>query len=216
MKIANRVLIADDHSLYRQGLSVFLKDHFSFSEIVEAASLKEAEAALFEQPRFDLALFDLLMPGMQGPMTLAPLRARLPRTKIAIVAASESKEDILEAVAAGLCGFIPKSLPHAEFVAALSLVIQGQIYVPGRMLLYDPRGPEASVALAHPPAGGQIANALASLTPRQRNVLDCIRKGMSNREIAQELGISIGTVKIHVATLLTTLHVSNRVQLALS
>ena len=130
-----------------------------------------------------------------------------------MVAASENKEDILEAVSVGLSGFIPKSLPSNEFIAAIKMIMDGQIYVPGHMM-------RSGVVLqaAHPLAAlaDRPIVAAASLTPRQKNVLDCVRKGMSNREIAEHLGISIGTVKIHVATLLAVLKVNNRVQLALT
>ncbi len=210
MSVAIRILIADDHGLYRRGLSVFLKDHFLGSEVTEAASLQEAETLIANQTAFDLALFDLLMPGMKGPMTLAPLRSRHPNLKIAIVAASESKNDVLDTVAAGLSGFIPKTLPRDEFIAALSMIVAGQIYVPGHMLRLEQKPEAAPIA----PVGDLRRSAVAALTPRQKDVLECVRKGMSNREIGDQLGISIGTVKIHIATLLAAMKVSNRIQLA--
>ena len=213
MTIVNRALIVDDHSLYRRGLYVLLKDHFSCSEIAEASGFAEAEDCIARSAAFDLMLFDLAMPGMVRPMTLAPLRMSHPNAKIVMVAASENKEDILEAVSVGLSGFIPKSLPSNEFIAAIKMIMDGQIYVPGHMM-------RSGVVLqaAHPLAAlaDRPIVAAASLTPRQKNVLDCVRKGMSNREIAEHLGISIGTVKIHVATLLAVLKVNNRVQLALT
>jgi DNA-binding NarL/FixJ family response regulator len=213
MTVINRALIVDDHSLYRRGLYILLQDHFSCLDIVEASSFGEAEDCMSGSPAFDLALFDLAMPGMERPMSLAPLRSMHPHSKIAIVAASESKDDILEAVAAGLSGFIPKSLSSEEFIGAIKLILEGQIYVPGRMMRYEPEWH----AVANPPLSAeQHAMALVALTPRQKIVLECIRKGMSNKEISDQLGISVGTVKIHVATLLAVLKVSNRVQLALT
>jgi DNA-binding NarL/FixJ family response regulator len=212
MTIIDRALIVDDHSLYRRGLCILLKDHFLCSEIAEASNYSEAERYLSESPSFDLALFDLAMPGMGRPMTLAPLRAKYPKSKFAIVAASESKDDVIEAVAAGLSGFIPKTLSSIEFIRALKSIMEGQIYVPGHMLHYEPNVPVGPKPL---PAEAQLSMTIDSLTPRQHDVLNCVRRGLSNREIAGELAIAIGTVKIHVATLLTSLKVSNRVQLAL-
>ena len=170
------------------------------------------------KPDIELALFDLAMPGMIGPGSLTPLRLSHPSVKIAIVAASEAKSDVLAAIAAGLSGFIPKSLPTREFIAALQIVEAGGIYVPQLMKLLDPA---LSVSQRGPLPGnnsgsGTTVKPTQSLTPRQQEVLVFIRAGMTNRQIAERLQVSIGTVKFHVAALLSTLNVKNRVELAAS
>ena len=153
-----------------------------------------------------------------GPASLTPLRLRHPNVKIAIVAASEAKSDVLAAIAAGLSGFIPKSLPNQQFIDALEFVRAGGIFVPGLMKVLEPDVPVISDdPSSQRLTGRNTANKPAqSLTPRQNEVLDCIRAGMSNRQIAEKLEISVGTVKFHVAALLTALNVKNRIQLATS
>lgn len=216
MQTVKQALIADDHSLYRHGLALLLKDQLGFQEVLEAATFETAVDSIDASPDIELALFDLAMPGMQGANSLSPLQTRHPNIKIAIVAASEAKSDVLAAIAAGLSGFIPKSLPVREFVAALEFVRAGGIYVPGLMKVPEPQRLETSnISAAEQAPETDGANRPApSLTPRQKEVLDCIRAGMSNRAIAEKLGISIGTVKVHVAALLTALNVRNRVQLS--
>ena len=215
MKIAKRALLADDHSLYREGLALLLKEQFSYSEILGSASLAEAAAVLDRQPNIELALFDLAMPGMHGARSLAPLRSRHRQTKFAIVSASETKNDVLDAIAIGLNGFIPKTLPIPEFVDAVKTILAGRVYVPGLMTAQDIDG----VQRAYPSYAGRDEGEsngekiAAVLTTRQKEVLDCVRLGMSNRDIAEKLGISTGTVKIHVAALLTAHNLRNRVQL---
>ena len=215
MKIVKRALLADDHSLYREGLALLLKEHFSYSEILGSASLAEASAVLDRQPNIELALFDLAMPGMDGARSLAPLRSLHRKTKFAIVSASETKNDVLDALAIGLNGFIPKTLPIPEFVAAVSTILAGRVYVPGLMIAQDV-GCAQRTYPSYPGRDDGESNAeknAAVLTTRQKEVLECVRIGMSNRDIAEKLGISTGTVKLHVTALLTAHNFRNRVQL---
>jgi DNA-binding NarL/FixJ family response regulator len=215
MRKNKRALIADDHSLYRSGLALLLKDQLGYRHVVEAASFETALILIDSKPDIELALFDLVMPGMRGPSSLTSLRLRHPNIKIAIVAASEAKSDVLAAIAAGLSGFIPKSLPNEEMLTALEFIRGGGIYVPGLMKVLEPEGPEPSRgspldrALKHLTAVGS-----PSLTVRQKEVLDCIQAGMTNREISEKLHVSIGTVKFHVAAVLVAMNARNRVELA--
>jgi DNA-binding NarL/FixJ family response regulator len=207
-----RAVIADDHVLYRRGLSQLLIDQLAFTEVFEAGSLAQAVTYLTANQQVELALFDLLMPGMAGPNSLSALRASHPATKMAVVAASEQKADILSTIAAGLNGFIPKSLPSLEFIQALESILAGRIYVPGLMTAVDPGAspPLPSDATAHqvPPA----PRVKGQLTPRQKEVLDCLKAGMTNRQTAEKLGISIGTVKMHVTALLSAMNLRSRSQ----
>ena len=214
MTIKKRALLADDHSLYREGLALLLKEHFSYSEILGSASLSEAAAVLDQQPNIELALFDLAMPGMDGVRSLAPLRSRHRTTKFAIVSASETKSDVLDAIAVGLNGFLPKTLPITEFVAAVKTILAGRVYVPGFMIAQDFQCVQPVETTNQNSGDGIAEKNSAVLTARQKEVLDCIKIGMSNRDIAEKLGISTGTVKIHVAALLTAHNLRNRVQLA--
>ena len=215
MSNITQALIADDHSLYRDGLALLLKDQLGFDTVLEATSLENAIAMMDGNPNMELALFDLAMPGMRGPGTLAQLRLRHPDIKITVVSASESRSDVLAAIAAGLSGFLPKTLPCSEFITALELVRSGRIYVPGLMKL--PGTDEAETRLGsssnHSGADGDHAATSRVPTRRQRDVLECVRRGMTNRQIAEKLQISVATVKAHIAALLTITHAKNRVRL---
>ena len=217
MAIAKRALVADDHSLYREGLTLFLKDEFRYCEVGEAATFDEAAIWLDRQPDTELALFDLSMPGVEGPGTLMALHERHPNLKIVIVAASETKRDVLAAIAAGLNGYIPKTLKNDDFFNALKTVLDGHIYVPQLMLAREPALAEAitSALLAERQKTILPSDPILRLTPRQREVLEFIKAGLSNREIAQKLGITVRTVKIHVSVLLLEFNARNRIQLAI-
>ncbi|MGD9668908.1 MAG: response regulator [Hyphomicrobiaceae bacterium] len=205
------VLIADDHGLYRSGLSLLLRDSLAAETVVEASSFDEALDKLAGDPAINLALFDLSMPGMSGPTDLKIVKETYPSVAIAVISASENREHVLDSVSIGLGGFIPKSLEETEIVDALRMVLSGQIYVPKFMARGAGRGP------APMEIGGQdqVSRGQGNiLTPRQRDVLDGVRRGLSNKEIARELDIAEGTVKIHLAALLNHFSVRNRTELA--
>ena len=106
------VLVADDHSLYRAGFSLLLKDRLGFRAIIEAATFDAALDRLAETPNVELALFDLAMPGISGPESLSVVKDTYPGLRVAIVSGSEERNYVLKAVATGLNGYVPKSLGH--------------------------------------------------------------------------------------------------------
>jgi DNA-binding NarL/FixJ family response regulator len=193
-------VIADDHGMYRMGLALTLKDRLGFDEVAEAASLDEALERLGETEGVALALFDLSMPGMQSAASLAAVRECYPDLPIAVVSGSESRSDVLDALAAGVNGFVPKSLVDDALVAALGTIVSGAIFVPATLATAT-----SSHAAAPPPEP-----ALDRLTPRQRDVLGLLMEGRSNKEIARALDLGQGTVKIHLAALFRHLGVRNR------
>jgi DNA-binding NarL/FixJ family response regulator len=193
-------VIADDHGMYRMGLAFTLKDRLGFDGVEEAASLDEALSRLGETDDIALAIFDLSMPGMQSAASLAAVRECYPDLPIAVVSGSDSRTDVLAALAAGVNGFVPKGLRDDDLVAALSTILGGAIYVPATLA-------QATTAAAEPaPAGIDLAR----LTPRQREVLKLLVEGRSNKEIARALDLGHGTVKIHLAAVFRHLGVSNR------
>jgi len=193
-------VIADDHGMYRMGLSFTLKDRLGFDGVEEAASLDEALAKLGDAGDIALALFDLSMPGMQSAASLAAVRECYPDLPIAVVSGSENRADVLAALAAGVNGFVPKGLRDDDLVAALETILSGAIYVPSSL---------AQAGGATEPAA-PVAIDLARLTPRQRDVLGLLVEGRSNKEIARALDLGHGTVKIHLAAVFRHLGVSNR------
>ena len=203
-------LIADDHGLYRSGLGLLLKDQLGFEEVIEAASFDEALDRLADRPQIALALFDLSMPGMGGPQSLAVVRASYPDVRVAVISGSEAREDIVQSIAASLHGYIPKTLPEAEIVKALRDIMAGRVFVPTMVAISMPAAKSAG-------AGEKLEAAPATLdglTPRQRDVLGGIVRGLANKEIARELDIAEGTVKIHLAALFGHFDVRNRTELA--
>ena len=204
-----RALIADDHTLYRCGLALLLKDELGFSEVVEASTLDEALEWLEQIAIFDVALFDLMMPGMRGGACYLELRAQYPDTKFAIISASEEKTDILAALDGGFNGFLPKTLSNVQAIGAIRDILDGRIYVPS--LIAKLQSKSAGVADSALKKG----RSLVQLTPRQKAVFELVRQGMTNKEIAEKLQIAEGTVKVHISTMLTIFNLRNRTEFLL-
>jgi len=206
-----RILLADDHALFRSGLRLLLNDAGLVTGFDEAGSLDAALELLEQGLSPDLMLFDLRMPGMAGGATLRALRAQRPEAKLAVVSASEARDDILDALAAGAHGYIPKSASPDELLAALRQIIAGGVYAPPAL---------AAVALSEaeerpaPPlkSAGPSAGALIRLTERQNEVMALLAEGKSTKEIARELKRGEGTIKIHLAAIYRALNARNRTE----
>ena len=129
---------------------------------------------------------------------------------------SEERDDVLRAVATGLSGYVPKSLPDEENVGALEAILEGRMYVPRFMTAHgSSSGGKSSSSDRSEVKGGPGGGAVTKpISPRQRDVLDCVRRGLSNKEIARELDIAEGTVKIHLAALFSHFGARNRTELA--
>jgi DNA-binding NarL/FixJ family response regulator len=203
-----RILIGDDHLLFREGLRRLLEQLSADAEFVDASTFDEVLAsAASASTDIDLALIDLQMPGWPGFRGIETLRGHLPKTPIVVVSASESVSDMKAAFEHGASGYIPKSSSVKVMLGALNLVFSGGVYVPPAALL-SPDGADGG-GLVQTPSGRY---GTASLTHRQWEVLNCLREGKSNKQIAYELGLSEGTVKIHVTAIFKSLGVKNRTQ----
>ena len=198
-------LIADDHGLYRVGLRMLLEDRLGVTEVIEVGGFDEALDRLADTPSIKLALFDLSMPGMGGPSSLAVVRASYPDLRVAVISGLEDRANVDATLAHGLHGFVPKSLSDDKIVAALKDVMAGKVFVPTVT---------AAKSLPSPAPAANQAAAMEGLTPRQRDVLAGIVRGLANKEIARELDIAEGTVKIHLAALFSHFDVRNRTELA--
>ncbi len=202
-----KVLIADDHALFREGLRHALADLRDGMRILEAGDFGEALALAEEHPDLDLALIDLAMPGMDGFAGLEALGGRLPQTPLVVVSASDDPRDVLQAIEAGASGYVPKTLDTKVMLGALHLVLSGGRYLPPELLGTLNEAP-------HRESTETVSAAVeeAPLTPRQLDVLGLLALGKSNKEVARALGLSEGTVKLHVTALLKALHANNRTQ----
>lgn len=188
-----RVLIADDHDLYRAGLHLLLNQEQAVSTVVEASSLHEAISQLSEKP-YRIAVFDIDMPGMAGPGSFAAIRGLFPNLTIIAISAFDDHETVTAAIGAGCDYYIPKSLPLAAMIDRVRTIIEG-------LRLGDVWGYEERL------------DDHDGLTERQLDVLKSLMEGLSNKEIGRQLGIAPGTVKIHLAALFKYFAVRNRTEL---
>jgi DNA-binding NarL/FixJ family response regulator len=192
-----RVLIADDHPLVRDALARTVAELDAQVQVQQAGTL-DGLLELARAGSADLALLDLNMPGMDGVAGLARVRAAAPSLPVVVASGQEDAATIRAVLAGGAVGFIPKSERPEVLLSALRLVLAGGTYVPARL-----------VEVAAP--GARIASA-SDLTPRQHDVLRLLLRGEPNKLIARELGLTEGTVKIHIAAILRALHVRNRTE----
>jgi DNA-binding NarL/FixJ family response regulator len=208
------LLLADDHSLVREGLKHTLAGLSPQVEFVEAATAEGVIAALTGNAGIELLLLDLIMPGSNGFGLLKRVCDDYPELPVVILSGSSDPAQMRKALDIGASGYVTKSATAGVMLSALRLVLAGGIYVPPDMLK-----PEASSTAGKTPLAEvrstQPVTATASLTTRQREVLACLGQGKSNKVIARELGLSENTVKIHVAAILRALGVDNRTQAAL-
>jgi DNA-binding NarL/FixJ family response regulator len=195
------VVIADDHPLLRDALARTLLGVLPDARVVEADGFDAALAALTTQPA-RLAIVDLHMPGMAGAEGVQALKVRFPALPLVVASGDDDPAVIRAVLAAGAAGFLPKSEPAPLLQQALRLVLDGGRYTPPRALADLDRG-----AAAPPVRADDTA-----LTPRQRDVLRCLMRGEPNKLIARELGLTEGTVKIHIAAILRTLQARNRTE----
>ncbi len=220
MSTGSRVgLIADKDSYFRVAASAILTQHFGFTEIVEASSLDEALEQLTENCQIGAALLDLSMQGAQTLTNLRSMRESFPSVRIAAVSMSASRRDILLALEAGVHGYMLKNLPVAELVKGLATILEGGVYVPPCLadLSPEPTEPVRQLSEVSPPQ--QTAHHTAPvhlLTARQREVLDLLVQGKTNKEIALALKLVEGTVKIHMAAIFRYFGVNTRAAAAVA
>ena len=205
-----RVLVVDDHPLFREGLKVALQGLAQDTEIVTQAGAEEALAAARAIDDLDLVLLDLSMPGMNGFTAVQRFCREIPGVPVVIISAHEEPADVRRALSLGALGYIPKSTPPQVLLDALRLVLGGGVYVPPLFL-------DAGKTHDAPPAPGAEAEpGDGELTERQGDVLVLLSQGKSNKLIARELDLSEKTVKSHVTALFRALGVVNRTQAAIA
>lgn len=195
-----RVLFADDHVMMREALRPHLERIAAGVEVVEAGSAPEVTRRLDGGEAYDLVIVDLRMPGMNGLDGLRHMCVHYPETRFVVLSSSADPETIGEAMRIGAAGFIPKLMSTTQMQVALQLVLSGERFLPSAMM-----GGERAAAPCDPVAG-------LSLTAREQDILPLLREGLSNKVIAQRLGVGEVTVKTHVSNLLRKLKVKNRAQ----
>lgn len=198
------IVIADDHPLVRDALSLALRQAFAAADIALAETFPQAKALIDSKIDTDLIVLDLDMPGMQGLSGLATLRAAAPAVPVAILSATRNATAMRQAIEMGASGFISKSAAMADIVASIKTILDGGICLP-----------EAASDALLDAQDRDLAARAASLTPQQHRVLAQMAEGKPNKLIAADMQISEPTVKAHVTEILRKLDVHSRTQAVL-
>ncbi|MBX9925264.1 MAG: response regulator transcription factor [Hyphomicrobiaceae bacterium] len=197
-----KLIIVDDHPLFRGALSQALNASVDGARIDEAQSLDELTALLSKDDDIDLVLLDLAMPGVLGLSGLLFIRAQYPAIPVVVVSATEDRNVIRRCIEYGASGFVPKSQPVDRIRAAVQAVLNGKIWLPEDVDLHGSKSGENEDLLSR----------ISTLTPQQLRVLMMLAEGLPNKLIAYKLGVSEATIKAHVSQILTKLGVDSRTQ----
>lgn len=199
-----KILLIDDHALFRDGILLILEGLNTHIETFEAGSYESARIIMDEQNDLDLVLLDLGLPGISYIDALLAIRQQLPDTLIVILSGTEDHRMVEQTIRQGARGYIPKSSPAKIMLNALRLVISGGTYVPPQILKNN--------TIDGIRTTGINEELDMKLTPRQCDVLHQLAEGKPNKEIAKVLNLTESTVRAHVAAILKSFDVSNRTQ----
>ncbi|MGC1695939.1 MAG: response regulator transcription factor [Pseudolabrys sp.] len=197
-----RLVIADDHPLFRGALREAVTGLFERMDIAEAGTFNEVAELIERSSDVDLVLLDLTMPGVRGFSGLMYLRAQYPGVPVIVVSANDDPAAIRRCLQFGASGFIPKTLGVEAMRAAISRILGGGVWTPPDVDLSAGSDTEIAALMAR----------MATLTPQQVRVLMMLSEGLLNKQIAYQLGVSEATVKAHVSAILQKLGVESRTQ----
>jgi DNA-binding NarL/FixJ family response regulator len=197
-----RLIIADDHPLFRGALREAVSGVFAGAEIAEAGSLDEAVDLLERGVDVDLVLLDLTMPGVRGFSGLMYLRAQYPAVPVIVVSANDDPAVIRRCMEFGASGFIPKTQSIDAMRDAVGRVLSGGVWTP----------PDVDLGAGSDAETAEMVARLSTLTPQQVRVLMMLSEGLLNKQIAYELSVSEATIKAHVSAILQKLGVESRTQ----
>ncbi len=197
-----RVIIAEDHPLFRAALQSALQQTLDTPQIAEADSIATLQTVLEQETQPNLVLLDLNMPGAHGFSGLLYMVGHYPNVPVLVISAQDEDNTIRKAISYGATGFIPKSASMTTIKQAIQKTIAGERWLPEHITTIEESNIEKSA----------IEQKIATLTPQQFRVLGMISEGMLNKQIAWELNISEATIKAHVTAIFRKLGVRNRTQ----
>ena len=209
-----KFLIADDHELFLQGLDFILHKQYPEAETVLTNSYTGIFEILEKQKDFDLIITDLAMPGANWLEAISRIHTTCAEVPIIIISAVFDKEILQKTYNIGVSGYISKAFPNSIILSAINLVLAGGMYIPPELLQVNLKDNSLPIhdLIADLDENPKQTKENKILTPRQTEVVQCLAEGLSNKQIAYRLGLSEGTVKIHITLLMLALEVSNRVQ----
>ena len=207
-----KILIADDHELFLNGLEFVLGTEFKDAKIVTAKSYTEIFERLKKENDFDLIVTDLAMPGSNWIEALDKMHEEAKDVPIIIISAVFDKEILQRTLEVGVAGYIPKSSSNAVIMSAINLVLAGGVYIPKELLSnkIDNNELTQEIKRLKSLSENELKKGDKKLTPRQIDVIKAIGRGLPNKLIAYELGLTEGTVKVHITVILKILGVTNR------
>lgn len=210
-----RIIVADDHALVRGGVGILIKTLNPGTELIECNNYEKTLAALDQPEPIDLLLLDLLMPGMDLIKSVKHICTKWPDVPVVVISVREDMQTIREALRSGAMGYIPKTSSPDVTMNAIRLVLSGGIYVPPDALQLggglNSREDQLTEQLGET-ATGMPARAAHGLTVRQEDVMAFISEGRSNKEIAAELNLTPGTVKMHLSRIYKVLGAKSRTE----
>jgi len=205
MKEKARVLLCDDHTLFREGIKAILKDEFSIEIVGEADNGRQA-VALARQLRPDIVLMDIAMPDLGGVEATHRILQANPKTKVLILTMYEEEEVITRCLDAGASGYVLKDAPRAHLIHAIDVVNRGGQYLSSRAL-------KKVVKQYVKGAKSAVATGYGRLSDREREVIKLLADGLSLKEIAVQLVLSVKTVDAHKTNLMRKLDLHDRSEL---
>lgn len=209
-----KVLLVDDHTLFREGLRLLLERMPGRFEVLEAADCSTAFELIKLTPDLGLVLLDLGLPDMPGLQALGLMRAHYPAIPVVVISAAQDRPTVLEAINHGAMGFIPKSSNSALLVSALQMVMAKGVYIPASVLTNPLNAGEITPQTAMVNKSAALHE--SGLSERQIEVLSLLVQGLPNKLIARKLDVAEATVKSHVAAIFRALGVGNRTQAVLA
>ena len=200
------ILIADDHPLFREALEGSIKPFFEDLHILQADSIPNTLKTLKAHPEIDLVLLDLNMPGSDNFYGLTSVLEGAPNIPVVVISSNETDKAVNVAMHFGAKGYIPKSFNSRKIAHGIMSVLQGGSFIPEKFIeAVDEQTPEFLSSIQR----------VKELTPKQLRVLECLKEGLSNREIADKLFVTEATIKAHVSAIFKKFNVTSRTQVVL-